>query len=212
MLRLNDTLIAESNPSSYVSESFRSLRTYIRQQVIRHTDRGTVLLVTSPDSGAGKTTLLANMGVSFAQEGKKVALVDCNLHHPTLHEMFGMENTSGLSAYLRGSASAKEIIRQGELELSVIPGGESLYNAADLLGSERLTELLSELKREYDIVLLDSAPALMYTDARLLAGLTDGVILVAKHAKTKRVDLKKTKQLMDQAGATMIGIVMNQVK
>ncbi|MET3208060.1 UNVERIFIED_CONTAM: protein-tyrosine kinase [Paenibacillus sp. PvR008] len=212
MLQLNDMLITESNPSSYVSESFRSLRTYIRQQVIGQTDRGTALLLTSPERGAGKTTLLANIGVSFAQEGRKVALVDCNLHTPALHEIFGLENTGGLSAYLRGGASSKSIVRHGVPELSVIPGGDTLYNAADLLGSERMVELLEELKREYDIILLDSAPALNYTDARLVASLTDGVILVARHARTKREDLRKTKQLMDQAGATLVGIVMNQVK
>ncbi|MGW8957553.1 CpsD/CapB family tyrosine-protein kinase [Paenibacillus sp. NPDC055715] len=212
MLRLNDMLITESNPSSYVSESFRSLRTYIRQQVVGQTDRGTALLLTSPESGAGKTTLLANIGVSFAQEGRKVALVDCNLHTPALHEIFGLENTGGLSAYLRGGASSKSIVKYGVPELSVIPGGDTLYNAADLLGSERMAELLEELKREYDIILLDSAPALNYTDARLVASLTDGVILVARHARTKREDLRKTKQLMDQAGATLVGIVMNQVK
>ncbi|MGG1615385.1 CpsD/CapB family tyrosine-protein kinase [Paenibacillus sp. NRS-1782] len=212
MLRLNDMLITESNPSSYVSESFRSLRTYIRQQVITQTDRGTVLLLTSPESGAGKTTLLANIGVSFAQEGRRVALVDCNLHTPALHEIFGLENTGGLTAYLRGGAASKSIVRHGVPELSIIPGGDTLYNAADLLGSERMVELLEELKREYDIILLDSAPALNYTDARLVASLTDGVILVARHARTKREDLRKTKQLMDQAGATLVGIVMNQVK
>lgn len=212
MLRLNDMLITESNPSSYISESFRSLRTYIRQQVMGQKDRGTILLLTSPESGTGKTTILANIGVTFAQEGKKVALVDCDLHKPALHEILGMENTGGLSAYLCGGASSQSIVRHDGLELSIVPSGDTLYNAADLLGSERMTELLEELKREYDIILLDSAPALNYTEARLIAGLTDGVILVARQGWTKRDDLRKTKQLMEQASATLVGIVMNQVK
>ncbi|MFB5267055.1 CpsD/CapB family tyrosine-protein kinase [Paenibacillus enshidis] len=212
MLQLNDTLIAESNPASYISESFRSLRTYIHQQVLRHTDQGTVLLFTSPDKGEGKTTLLANLGVSFAQEGRKVVLIDGNLRQSSLHEAFGMENTNGLSAYLRGGATSKEILRKGGQELYVVPGGENLYNAPDLLGSERMTALLDELKSEYDLILLDSPSALDYTDARLLAARTDGVILVAKHARTKREHLRKTKQQMEQAGATLLGIVMNQVK
>lgn len=212
MLQLNDTLIAESNPASYVSESFRSLRTYIGQQVLRHTDQGMVLLVASPDKGEGKTTLLANLGVSFSQEGRKVVLIDCDLRQSSLHEVFGMENTNGLSSYLCEGATSTEILRKGGQGLYVVPGGENFYSSPDLLGGQRMVELLEQLKGEYDLILLDSPSALTYADARLLAARTDGVILVAKYAKTARERLRKTKQLMEQAGATLLGIVMNQVK
>ncbi|MEK3785689.1 MULTISPECIES: CpsD/CapB family tyrosine-protein kinase [Paenibacillus] len=212
MLQLSDALITETNPASHVSESFRSLRTYIRQQVIGTSDLGTALLVASPGHGEGKTTLLANVAVSFAQEGRKIAIVDADLRRPAIHEVFGMENTSGLSSYLRSSASSKDIIRKVDSSLYVILAENSIYNAADMLGSAKMKQLIDELREEYDLILIDSPSALDYTDARLLAPITDGVVLVAQHSRTKRSDIRKTKQLMDQAGASIVGIVLNQVK
>lgn len=212
MLQLSDALITETNPASHVSESFRSLRTYIRQQVIGTSDLGTALLVASPGHGEGKTTLLANVAVSFAQEGRKVAIVDADLRRPAIHEVFGMENTSGLSSYLRSSASSKDIIRKVDSSLYVILAENSIYNAADMLGSVKMKQLIDELREEYDLILIDSPSTLDYTDARLLAPITDGVVLVAQHSRTKRSDIRKTKQLMDQAGASIVGIVLNQVK
>lgn len=213
MLRLNKSLIADLNPSSHISESFRSLRTYIRQLGLLKGSVGQVLLFTSSEGGEGKTTILSNLAVSFVQDGKKVAVVDCNLRHPGLHTVFGVEGSYGLAAYLSGIEEAKDIAVYGNLaNLAVIPAGITKVSPPDLLGSDKMAALLEELKASFDLILLDSPQAVEYSDARILAPLTDGLIIVAKHGKTKRESLKKLKGLMEQTGVKILGIAMNQTK
>ncbi|MFP4978195.1 CpsD/CapB family tyrosine-protein kinase [Paenibacillus sp. CN-4] len=213
MLRLNNSLVADANPASRVSESFRSLRTYIRQLGILEPGAGKVLLFTSAGDGEGKTTILSNLAVSFVQDGKKVAVVDCNLRKPALHLVFGTEEGGGLTGYLKGQAEADETPVYGSLaNLAVIPAGETVLSPADLLGGERMQVLLNELRASFDLVLLDTPPAVEFSDARVLAPQSDGVIVVARHGKTKRESLRKLKLLLDQAGTPILGIAMNQTK
>ncbi|SEU00441.1 CpsD/CapB family tyrosine-protein kinase [Paenibacillus sp. NFR01] len=210
MLRLNRSLIADKNPASHVSESFRSLRTYIRQLGLLG-EGGKVLLFTSAEGGEGKTTVLANLAVSFVQDGKKVAVVDCNLRHPGLHTIFEVEGSQGLAAYLGGQEDAKDIAVFGNLaNLAVIPAGIAAVSPPDLLGSDKMPQLLEELKGSFDLILLDTPPAVEYSDARVLAPLTDGVIIVARYGKSKREALRKLKSLMEQTGSRILGIAMNQ--
>ncbi|ETT76169.1 MULTISPECIES: CpsD/CapB family tyrosine-protein kinase [Paenibacillus] len=213
MLRLNRSLIADINPSSHVSESFRSLRTYIRQLGLLKGPGGQVLLFTSAESGEGKTTILSNLAVSFVQDGKKVAVVDCNLRKPGLHSVFDVEGSQGLAAYLSGYEEAKDVLVYGSLaNLAVIPAGVSTVSPPDLLGSEKMAGLLTELKASFDLILLDSPQAVDYSDARILAPLSDGVVIVARHGRTKREALRKLKGLMEQTGVRILGIAMNQTK
>ncbi|NQX47451.1 CpsD/CapB family tyrosine-protein kinase [Paenibacillus tritici] len=213
MLRLNRSLITDMNPSSHVSESFRSLRTYIRQLGLLKGAGGQVLLFTSAEGGEGKTTILSNLAVSFVQDGKKVAVVDCNLRKPGLHSVFDVEGSQGLAAYLSGYEEAKDIAVYGSLaNLAVIPAGITHVSPPDLLGSEKMAGLLEELKASFDLILLDSPQAVDYSDARILAPLSDGVIIVARHGRTKRESLRKLKGLMEQTGVRILGIAMNQTK
>ncbi|MEK5034500.1 CpsD/CapB family tyrosine-protein kinase [Paenibacillus sp. FSL R7-0302] len=213
MLRLNRSLITDMNPSSHVSESFRSLRTYIRQLGLLKGPGGQVLLFTSAESGEGKTTILSNLAVSFVQDGKKVAVVDCNLRKPGLHSVFDVEGSQGLAAYLSGFEEAKDVLVYGSLaNLAVIPAGVSTVSPPDLLGSERMAGLLTELKASFDLILLDSPQGVDYSDARILAPLSDGVVIVARHGRTKREALRKLKGLMEQTGVRILGIAMNQTK
>jgi len=213
MLRLNNSLIADSSPSSHISESFRSLRTYIRHLGLLNSGRGTVLLFTSAEAGDGKTTILANLAVSFVQDGKKVAVIDCNLRNPGLHAVFGAEGSEGLAAYLNGMEDASDIVAFGSLaSLSVIPAGLTKVSPPDLLGSDKMAVLLDELRASHDLILLDTPPAVEFSDARILAPHSDGVILVARYGKSKRELIRKAKSLMEQAGSNILGIAMNQAK
>lgn len=213
MLRLNNSLIADLNPSSHVSESFRSLRTYIRQLGLLKGSGGQVLLFTSAEGGEGKTTILSNLAVSFVQDGKKVAVVDCNLRKPGLHSVFDVEGSQGLAAYLSGYEEAKDIAVFGSLaNLAVIPAGRTSVSPPDLLGSDKMAGLLEELKASYDLILLDTPQAVDYSDARILAPLSDGVIIVARHGRSKREALRRLKGLMEQSGVRILGIAMNQAK
>ncbi|WP_379132265.1 CpsD/CapB family tyrosine-protein kinase [Paenibacillus sp. sgz500958] len=213
MLRLNNSLITDSSPSSYISESFRSLRTYIRHLGLLSSGRGTVLLFTSAETGEGKTTLLANLAVSFVQDGKKVAVIDCNLRNPGLHAIFGVEGSEGLVAYLNGMESSDDIAAYGSLaNLSVIPAGITKVSPPDLLGNEKMAALLEELRASHELILIDTPSAVEYSDARILAPYSDGVILVARYGKSKREALRKAKALLEQAGSKILGIAMNQAK
>ncbi|MCL6601690.1 MAG: CpsD/CapB family tyrosine-protein kinase [Paenibacillus sp.] len=213
MLRLSNSLIADISPSSYISESFRSLRTYIRHLGLLNSNQGTVLLFTSGEAGEGKTTILANLAVSFVQDGKKVAVIDCNLRNPGLHSVFGIEGSEGLTAYLDGSEKSSDISAYGSLaNLTVIPAGITKVSPPDLLGSEKMKTLLDELKETHDLILLDTPQAVEYSDARILAPYSDGVILVARYGKSKRDSIRKVKTLMEQAGSKILGITMNQAK
>ncbi|AIQ11549.1 CpsD/CapB family tyrosine-protein kinase [Paenibacillus durus] len=212
MLRLSNSLIAERNPQSHVSESFRSLRTYIRQLGLLQ-GGGKSLLFTSGGAGEGKTTVLANLAVSFVQDGKKVAVVDCNLRSPGLHTVFGVENAEGLADCLSGQKEAGKIGVYGNLaNLTIVTAGVSSVSPPDLLGNAKMAELLEELKGTHDLVLLDTPPAVEYSDARVLAPLTDGVIIIARYGKSKRDSIRKVKTLMEQSGTTILGIAINQVK
>ncbi|ASA26019.1 CpsD/CapB family tyrosine-protein kinase [Paenibacillus donghaensis] len=213
MLPLNKSLIADLNPASPISESFRSLRTYIRQLALLQGSGGKVLLFTSAEGGEGKTTILSNLAVSFVQDGKKVAVVDCNLRKPGLHTVFAVEGSEGLAAYLGGRQEVKDIGVYGTLaNLCVIPAGITNVSPPDLLGSDRMISLLEELRATHDLVLLDTPPAVEYSDARIIAPQADGVILVARQGKSKRESLRKVKSLLEQAGSTILGIAMNQAK
>lgn len=213
MPRLSDGLIADINPQSDVSESFRSLRTYIRQHRLLEDGESKVLLFASGEEGEGKTTVIANLAVSFVQDGKKVAVVDCNLRDPGLHSIFGVEGSYGLAAYLDGSEEMDRVYTYGTLaNLTVIPAGISKASPADLLGNDRWPALLQELRETHDLILLDTPPAVSYSDARVIAPFSDGVILVARYGRSKRDTLRRVKELMEQAGANMMGIAMNRIR
>lgn len=213
MLRLSNSLIAERNPQSHVSESFRSLRTYIRQLGLLQGGGGRALLFTSGEAGEGKTTVLANLAVSFVQDGKKVAVVDGNLRSPGIHTVFGLDNGIGLADGLSGQKELGKIGVYGNLaNLTIVTAGSSSVSPPDLLGNAAMAELLEELKRTHDLVLLDSPPAVEYSDARVLAPLTDGVVIVARYGKSKRDSIRRVKTLMEQAGTAILGIAINQAK
>lgn len=212
MLRLNESLVTQRNPASPAAESVRSLRVYIRQHLRERTD-GAVLLFTSADKGEGKTVLAANLAASFAQEGKKVVILDANLHHPSLHLVYRLNNGDGLSEYLSGRKEPEQIIHQSLIpELAVITAGEQEILPSELFGNERMQELITSLQQQYDIVILDSPGLLGCTDARILASFASGVVLVAKYGSSKRDAVLRAKQYIDQAGAPVLGIAMNQVR
>lgn len=212
MLQLSNSLVADSNPNSYVSESFRSLRTYIKQSGLLQ-DGGKAILFTSGEAGEGKTTVLSNLAVSFVQDGKKVAVVDCNLRTPALHTVFGVENSIGLADCLSGQKEPGKISVYGNLaNLTIVTAGHSNVSAPDLLGNSLMSELLADLKATHDLVLLDAPPAVEYSDARVLAPFSDGVVIIARYGKSKRETLRKVKSLMEQAGTPILGIAINQAK
>jgi capsular exopolysaccharide synthesis family protein len=197
------------NPDSPISEAFRSLRFNLESIVDREMK---TITITSAGKGEGKTTTALNLAVASAQIGKKVLLIDADLRNPSIHLSFGVDNTSGLTSFLTGQRSAKEIIRETHVDnLSIIMSGPILPNPAELLASKAMSSLLTELKRDYDMIIMDAPSILPLTDAKIIAAKCDGVLLVVGYGKLKQNVAKRVKEELVRTKAKLIGVVLNRM-
>ena len=204
-------LIARANPKSIVSEQFRTLRTNVNFSMPDHELR--TLHFTSASPGEGKSTVAANTAVVFAQEGKKVLLVDADMRKPTVHYTFHMTNTLGLSNLLTRRATLFEVAKISDIEnLDVITCGPIPPNPAELLGSKTMDKLLEEMKAAYDIIIFDAPPLLSVTDSQILANKCEGTILVLSAGQTEKDGVVKAKDALVSAQANILGTVLNNFK
>lgn len=205
-----NNLISLLNPSSPVSEVYKTLRTNI--QFSSFESKLQVFMVTSSVKGEGKTTTISNLAVAYAQEGKRVLLIDCDLRSPSVHEVFSQKNGAGLSSILAGQHSWQEIVRDTAADtLSLLTSGPIPPNPSELLGSKRMRDLLEELRSHFDIIFLDAPPVLAVTDSLVLSGLCDGVLLVVQAGKVDKELVKKTTASLTHVNARMIGTVLNRI-
>lgn len=201
-------LVTTANPSSVISEQFRTLRTNISFSSSDKEIRS--LVFTSGSPGEGKSTVAANTAVVFAQEGKRVLLVDADMRKPTVHYTFHTTNTVGLTNLLTRKASLKEVVKLAEQEnLYIVTCGPIPPNPSELLGSRTMETVIHEVLNEFDIVIFDAPPVLAVTDAQILANKADGTILVLNTKKTEKDALEKAKDLLEASKANVIGVVMN---
>ncbi|MGB8954113.1 MAG: CpsD/CapB family tyrosine-protein kinase [Tumebacillaceae bacterium] len=209
--RIPGRLITLQQPKSPISEAYRTLRTNIQFAGVSRDLHS--LLVTSSDPGEGKTTTICNLAVTMAQAGKKVLLIDGDLRKSSVHAAFRLSNSVGLTSLLIRTAEPHEVIHEiPDLSLRVITAGPAPPNPAELLGSRRMQDLLDGFKREYDMVLIDSAPVLAVTDAQVLSQLVEGVLLVLGSGRVPRERVKKAKGLLDRVNAPLVGTVLNRKK
>lgn len=207
----NRKIIAYENPQSPTSEAFKTLRTNINWSSIDLAVK--TILVTSPEKGAGKSLTVVNLAASYAQLGKKVVIVDCDLRKPTQHEYFMKSNRDGISYLLAGHYQLEQCLQDTQIEnLKLIPSGTIPPNPAELLESYRMADLLEELKASFDIVLVDSPPTLAVTDSHILASKCDGVVIVIRSGKTKKEMAQKTLSYITYANGNILGIVLNDHK
>lgn len=205
-------LVTVTSPRLPVAEAYRTLRTNLEFASLEHPLR--TLLVTSPGPEEGKSVVLANLAVVIAQTGKRVILVDGDLRHPRQHEIFGLSNAVGLSTVLRGEASASPppLADGGVAGLSVLTSGPLPPNPAELLASRRMTDLIATLAGQADVVLFDAPPVVAVTDAAILAGQVDGVLLVINARQTRREHAQRAKDLLEKVHARLLGAVLNNVE
>ncbi|MBN2980280.1 MULTISPECIES: CpsD/CapB family tyrosine-protein kinase [Cohnella] len=207
----NSKLIVHRNPSSSLSEAYRALRMNI--QFASGEDPVKTIMVTSPGNGDGKSTTIANLAVAYAQEGKKTLLIDGDIRDPSLHHLFSLSNVSGLTNALLNEKGWKSVIQATQIpRLSVMTSGITPLHPSDLLASEYLPDLISDIKQHFDIVLFDSPPLLTVTDGLKICSLCDGVFIVASQGKTKKALLKKVRQSLEHANARVLGVVLNKTK
>jgi polysaccharide biosynthesis transport protein len=204
-------LIMLRNTQSPVIEAYRILRTNLQFAAVDRTLR--LLLVSSPQPEDGKSLTAANLSIALARAGKKVILIDGDLHRPSQHRLFNLYNNIGVTTALLAEAAELDQLLQPTLVpgLSVLTSGPLPPNPAELLGSKRMQEILSKLKELADIVILDSPPIAAVVDGIILSTEADGMLLVIRAGKTSRDAAKRALNALDQVRAPVLGTVLNGV-
>ncbi len=206
--------ITHTNPMSVVSEAFRVIRTSVL--FASPDQRPKSILVTSSQPLEGKTTCTSNLAISFTQSGYRVALIDADMRRPRLSKIYrngGNQNGAGLSTYLIGKYQLEDTVRKTEIDnLHVIMSGPIPPNPAELLGSERMKELIHALQEQYDIVLFDGPPILGFADSQLLARAVDGVLIVTSTGITQRKTLQLSIEELRKVQGKILGAIINRLE
>lgn len=201
-------LVTLTNPHSFDAEQFRTLRTNITFSST-DTDIRTIV-VTSAAPFEGKSTTSANLAVVFAQEGKRVLLVDGDMRKPTTHFTFKIENKDGLSNVLTKKSTLEGAIHPTEVEqLDLLTCGPIPPNPAELLVSKSMEALIQQMVTMYDLVIFDAPPVLSVADGKILANKCDGTILVINAGHTEKDLALKAKEAIESSNSRIIGAVLN---
>ncbi len=205
-------LVTLDERNSPMAEAYRHLRTSLLFSSAGKPPQS--ILVTSSQPSEGKTTTAINTAVTLAQSDVDVILVDCDLRRPRLHSYFDLDNTHGLTNYLSGERNTDNLIKSCRdlPRLKVITSGPIPPNPAELLSSNEMRNLLQFLRGRYKHVIIDSPPAISFTDAAILSTQADGVILVAMAGKSSIHLMRRFKQRLGNLGARIYGVVLNGIK
>ena len=204
-------LIRDISTFSPLMESYRSLRTNINFAAVGTKLRS--LVVTSSVPAEGKSTTAANLAMAMALDGKRVIIIDADLRRPSLHKLFRLESSPGLTDILVGTHEIADVIKPSGVDnVSVISAGSPPPNPAELLGSAKMGELITELESLADIVLFDSPPTLAVADSIVLAARTNGVLLVIGYGETKKTNSRNAVAALQRANARVLGTVLNRVE
>ncbi|MBV7505579.1 CpsD/CapB family tyrosine-protein kinase [Bacillus sp. sid0103] len=201
-------LITKLSPRSSISEQYRTVRTNIQFSSVGEDVK--TILVTSASPGEGKSMTAANLAVVYAQQGKSVLLIDADLRKPTVHYTFRVDNSRGLSNILAGGATLVEAVITSEVEnLNILTSGPIPPNPSELLASKRMNALIEEARHFYDIILFDTPPILVVTDAQILANICDGSVLVVRSKCTEFDPAQKAIEVLNAAEGKILGAILN---
>jgi polysaccharide biosynthesis transport protein len=197
---------------SVVAESYRHLRTSLLFSSAGKPPQ--VVLVTSSQPSEGKTTTAINTAVTLAQAGAEVIVLDCDLRRPRLHHHFQLDNVQGITNFLSGDSDADSLMKKYPRvpNLRVITSGPIPPNPAELLSSNEMRNLLVHLRKSFKHIIIDSPPAISFTDAAILSTLADGVVIVAMANKSSLHLIRRFKQRLQNLGARIFGVVLNGIK
>jgi succinoglycan biosynthesis transport protein ExoP len=194
-------------PRTHLGESYKALRTAVLLSSAEKPPKS--ILITSMVSGEGKTSTAVNLAVATAMSNYSTLLVDGDLRKPNIHKIFGMKNLKGLSTYLAGVSDADIIMESPVPNLSIITPGPVPPNPSELLGSDRLGEIMETLKKKFDIIIFDSAPILTVADSLVLSRNIETSIVVARAGKTTYDMVRRGVRSLKDIRANVLGLVIN---
>ena len=205
-------LMPIKQPRSPVAEAYRMLRTNLQFSDIDHPRR--VLLMTSCGPLEGKSVTAANLSIVMAQSGKRVILVDADLRRPMQHKVFELEDAFGLTTILLNPSMPLDDVLQATSvpNLRVLTCGPIPPDPSELLSSKRMADVITTLRQVADIVIFDTPPALVVTDASVLSTRADGVLMVVQAGRTRRTAAKQAKEALVAVGANIVGVVLNRLE
>lgn len=202
-------LITLTDPSSFISEEFRTLRTNIQFSMIDKELK--TLMVTSSRQGEGKSTIAANLAIVFASQGKKVLLVDADMRNPSLHKLFKVRNQQGLTSILttKNRQLTNLVHKTNQENLVLLTSGILPPNPSELLASQRMTQFIGAIKKDYDLIIFDLPPVNIVTDAQVMGNKADGTVFVIRKEVADLSDILKAKKLLNLVQANVIGAIFN---
>jgi capsular exopolysaccharide synthesis family protein len=206
----SNPLVNQGVPQNF-SESFRALRTNV---LFSHPDDGPqTLVITSTGPGEGKTMVASNLAISFALDGQRVLLIDADMRRPRVHDVFGLDQEPGLSNVLVGDAKPSEALRKTDTAgLWTLTSGLVAPNPSELLGSKRFSDLLDSLGQCFDMIIVDTPPAMVVTDSLIAARVASGVVFVVGADMTSRYTAQTCIEQFGRGRTRMLGAVLNRVE
>ena len=210
IVKKGDPAAVTRQPAPIISEAYRILRAAML--LSRPGEPPRKILFTSATQGEGKTTTVGNVAIAFAQMGVKVLVIDSDLRRSRFHTIFEVENQPGLTEFLTGQKAMEDVILSTTIEnLFVMSCGTTPPNPAELVGSQKMADTLTELRANYDYIFLDAPPVIPVSDAILLSSMVDGVVLVVGGQKTPKRLVRNARKRLGAAQAKILGVVLNRV-
>ncbi|CAD2071601.1 polysaccharide biosynthesis tyrosine autokinase [Phocicoccus pinnipedialis] len=202
-------LITYEAPKSPVSEKFRGIRTNISFSRVDNNINSLIVTAEKPD--AGKSTITSNIAITYAQSGLRTLIIDGDMRKPTQHYIFNETNTKGLSSLIVENGEPDDFIKPTHIEnLFLLTSGPIPPNPSELIGSTRFKEVFNKLKTQFDMIIIDTPPTLSVTDSQLFSKLAHNVVLVIDAENNNREEVKRGKELIEQSGAKILGVILNK--
>ena len=199
-------ILTDKSPFS-VKEAYKALRTNVTFSLPGNDAK--CIGLTSAERAEGKSTNAINLGIAFAQVGKRVIILDCDMRLPTVAIKLGTSSRPGLSDLLVGESVPEEVIRTVQENLDILPAGQIPKDPTGLLASDMMAKLIESLRKVYDYIIIDLPPVTTVTDAAILSSQIDGFLLVVRHEATDHRDIQRMLRQLELAEAKILGFIYN---